>query len=77
MAAGSVPLTTLVSPQHGESEYNQMGKIGGNSRLSARGEQYSEALADYIHSQVSGTLSSIFTRGWDGALSRSDLNHLQ
>ena len=29
-----------------------MGKIGGNSRLSERGERYSRALADYIHEQV-------------------------
>jgi len=43
---------TIYLTRHGESEYNQMGKIGGNSRLSVRGEKYSTALADYIHGQA-------------------------
>ncbi|XP_043233080.1 6-phosphofructo-2-kinase/fructose-2,6-bisphosphatase-like isoform X3 [Amphibalanus amphitrite] len=42
---------TIYLTRHGESEFNQVGKIGGNSRLSERGERYSRALADYIHEQ--------------------------
>lgn len=31
--------------QHGESEYNVLGKVGGDAVLSARGERYAQALA--------------------------------
>lgn len=37
-------------PQHGESEFNVLGKIGGNAVLSARGERYAQALATKINS---------------------------
>lgn len=36
--------------QHGESEYNVLGKIGGDANLSARGERYAQALATHINS---------------------------
>lgn len=36
--------------QHGESEYNVLGKIGGDAVLSARGERYAQALAAKINS---------------------------
>ena len=32
-------------PQHGESENNFLGKIGGDSDLSLRGQNYAETLA--------------------------------
>lgn len=32
--------------QHGESEYNVVGKIGGDAVLSARGERYAQALSN-------------------------------
>lgn len=31
--------------QHGESEYNVLGKVGGDAVLSARGERYAQALS--------------------------------
>ncbi|RWS22798.1 6-phosphofructo-2-kinase/fructose-2:6-bisphosphatase-like protein, partial [Leptotrombidium deliense] len=34
--------------RHGESVYNLMGRIGGDSELSERGREYSRALAKYI-----------------------------
>lgn len=34
--------------QHGESLYNVMGKIGGDSDLSARGKQYAKSLPRLI-----------------------------
>jgi 6-phosphofructo-2-kinase / fructose-2,6-biphosphatase 2 len=39
------------SLQHGESEDNLMGYIGGDSDLSVRGKLYAEALANYIKEQ--------------------------
>lgn len=37
--------------QHGESEQNLVGRIGGDSDLSARGRQYGNALSQFIISQ--------------------------
>lgn len=44
---GSVTVTphTLYFSRHGESEYNVLGKVGGDAVLSARGERYAQALA--------------------------------
>ncbi|XP_044759549.1 6-phosphofructo-2-kinase/fructose-2,6-bisphosphatase-like [Coccinella septempunctata] len=39
---------TLYFSRHGESEYNVIGKIGGNASLSPRGQKYAEALAKHI-----------------------------
>ncbi|XP_074098073.1 6-phosphofructo-2-kinase/fructose-2,6-bisphosphatase isoform X2 [Cotesia typhae] len=41
---------TLYFSRHGESEYNVIGKIGGDAVLSARGERYAQALATRINS---------------------------
>lgn len=35
--------------QHGESEFNVIGKIGGDAQLSARGKLYAKALAKHVH----------------------------
>ncbi|KAM3911961.1 6-phosphofructo-2-kinase/fructose-2,6-bisphosphatase 1 isoform 2-T2 [Leptodactylus fuscus] len=37
--------------RHGESELNLMGRIGGDSGLSARGKQYAHALGNFVKSQ--------------------------
>lgn len=37
--------------RHGESVYNQLGRIGGDTDLSHRGRQYANALAKFISSQ--------------------------
>lgn len=48
---GSINLRphTLYFSRHGESEYNVLGKIGGDAVLSARGERYAQALASHIN----------------------------
>lgn len=48
---GSIHLKphTLYFSRHGESEYNVLGKIGGDAVLSARGERYAQALASQIN----------------------------
>ena len=38
--------------QHGESQFNVEGKIGGDSPLSPRGMQYSEALPALVTNNV-------------------------
>lgn len=38
-------------PQHGESEQNLDGRIGGDSSLSLRGREYANSLASYIQEQ--------------------------
>ncbi|XP_011635866.1 6-phosphofructo-2-kinase/fructose-2,6-bisphosphatase-like [Pogonomyrmex barbatus] len=37
---------TLYFSRHGESEYNVVGKVGGDAVLSARGERYAQALSN-------------------------------
>ncbi|KAH1188004.1 hypothetical protein KIL84_012392 [Mauremys mutica] len=37
--------------RHGESQHNLQGRIGGDSGLSARGQQFASALASFIESQ--------------------------
>ncbi|XP_045478320.1 6-phosphofructo-2-kinase/fructose-2,6-bisphosphatase-like isoform X2 [Harmonia axyridis] len=39
---------TLYFSRHGESEYNVIGKIGGNAPLSPRGQKYAESLAKHV-----------------------------
>ena len=51
MNVHTMPRTIYLS-RHGQSEYNVLKKIGGNSSLSDRGEQYSQSLADWIHENV-------------------------
>jgi len=48
--ASPPPATTLYLTRHGESLNNLYGRIGGDAALSPRGEQYSRALASFIHS---------------------------
>merc|ERR1719228_3217456 len=42
---------TIYLTRHGESENNLVGKIGGDSDLSIRGQQYSTALSEFINKQ--------------------------
>jgi bisphosphoglycerate-dependent phosphoglycerate mutase len=42
---------TIYLTRHGESEFNVMGKIGGDPRLSERGRQYAASLAKFINEQ--------------------------
>ncbi|KAL4710905.1 hypothetical protein ACJJTC_002535 [Scirpophaga incertulas] len=40
---------TLYFTRHGESEYNVVGRIGGDASLSARGQLYAQALAEHVN----------------------------
>ena len=42
-------MKTIYLSRHGESLYNKIGKIGGNSDLSEKGIEYSKKLAEYIN----------------------------
>lgn len=42
---GKLKVLFSVALQHGESEYNVLGKVGGDAVLSPRGERYAQALA--------------------------------
>lgn len=42
---------TIYLCRHGESEYNLLGKIGGDSGLSPRGKQFAQALKKFIEEQ--------------------------
>ena len=54
------------SLQHGESVYNQLGRIGGDSDLSYRGRQYANALAKFITEQEITNL-----RVWTSCMKRT------
>jgi 6-phosphofructo-2-kinase len=38
--------------RHGQSEYNRVGKIGGDSPLTDAGNRYSRKLAQFVEDQV-------------------------
>jgi 6-phosphofructo-2-kinase/fructose-2,6-biphosphatase 2 len=57
---------TIYLTRHGETEFNQLGRIGGDSDLSARGRQYAKALAHYIKEQAIPSL-----RVWTSWLNRT------
>jgi len=42
---------TIYLTRHGESEYNLLGKIGGDTNLSPRGQEYAAKLAEFINKQ--------------------------
>lgn len=50
-----MPLLLLIQElQHGESQFNVEGKIGGDAPLSARGRQYAAALPGLIKDNIGG-----------------------
>jgi hypothetical protein len=54
--------------QHGESVYNVEGKIGGDSDLSPRGEEYMRALPDLIKKNIGDLPLEVGQIMWDRAL---------
>ncbi|XP_063829402.1 6-phosphofructo-2-kinase/fructose-2,6-bisphosphatase-like isoform X2 [Ostrinia nubilalis] len=58
---------TLYFTRHGESEYNVLGRIGGDASLSARGQLYARALAE--HMNAIGTRDAINV--WTSELRRT------
>jgi broad specificity phosphatase PhoE len=43
---------TFYFTRHGQSEYNELGKIGGDSGLSVNGEEYARRLAQFAHDVI-------------------------
>eukprot|EP01118_Nematostelium_gracile_P009010 TRINITY_DN3016_c0_g1_i1.p2 TRINITY_DN3016_c0_g1~~TRINITY_DN3016_c0_g1_i1.p2 ORF type:complete len:186 (-),score=46.18 TRINITY_DN3016_c0_g1_i1:413-970(-) len=43
--------------RHGESEYNTEGRLGGDSGLTAKGDEYAHALADWVQVNLTGNLT--------------------
>ena len=80
MNVHTMPRTIYLS-RHGQSEYNVLKKIGGNSSLSDRGEQYAQSLADWIHENVLKEAGpddphnshSLYARLWTSSLNRTKL----
>jgi len=52
--------------RHGESEYNHRGLIGGDPDLTAKGDEYAHALADWVSVSLTGDLIV-----WTSSLKRS------
>ncbi|KAJ0174753.1 hypothetical protein K1T71_009861 [Dendrolimus kikuchii] len=52
---------TLYFTRHGESEYNVLGRIGGDASLSPRGQLYGRALAEHINPLVTREPFSVWT----------------
>jgi len=48
--SSSLHCNTIYLSRHGESQNNLYGKIGGNAKLTERGEMYAEALGSFINS---------------------------
>ncbi len=59
--------------RHGQSEYNRVSKIGGDSPLSTAGEAYARKLADYVVEHVckDDTGEHVKARLWTSSLKRT------
>lgn len=51
----------MINPQHGESQFNVEGKIGGDSPLSVRGMEYSKALPALVIENVGDRPLTVWT----------------
>lgn len=80
MNVHTLPRTIYLS-RHGQSEYNVLKKIGGNSSLSERGDVYAQSLALWVHENVLKPASdddqhnshSLYARLWTSSLNRTKL----
>ncbi|CAK8999932.1 6-P2ase) (AtF2KP) (PFK/FBPase) [Includes: 6-phosphofructo-2-kinase [Durusdinium trenchii] len=66
--------------RHGQSEYNQLGKIGGDSVLTAHGEEYATALAEWVDKEAQRRSVKLDSEGkprparlWTSSLKRTRL----
>jgi broad specificity phosphatase PhoE len=50
--------------RHGESEYNRLGKIGGDSMITERGETYAQLLPDVLEGRLPAV--SYLRGAWGG-----------
>lgn len=60
---------TICLSRHGQSEYNLTQKIGGDSSLTAHGEEYAVALGDWVHKNLLPAAPR--TRLWTSTLRRT------
>ena len=60
---------TICLSRHGQSEYNLVQKIGGDSSLTAHGIEYARALAEWVHKDLLPTHPR--TRLWTSTLRRT------
>ena len=58
----------MIVRQHGESEFNVLGKVGGDAHLSLRGYQYAGRLGDYVNNTLN---RSDDFRVWTSCLKRT------
>jgi len=47
--------------RHGESEYNLNDRIGGDSPLTSKGDEYAHVLADWVESHIQGEYLTVWT----------------
>jgi 6-phosphofructo-2-kinase/fructose-2,6-biphosphatase len=47
--------------RHGESQFNQAQRIGGDSGLTARGEEYARLLPDVLESRLPAVRRGVWT----------------
>ena len=60
--------------RHGQSEYNAVGRIGGDSGLSSHGDKYAQILAEWVEENVTrekDTRQPIPTRLWTSSMRRT------
>jgi broad specificity phosphatase PhoE len=60
--------------RHGQSEYNNLGRIGGDSGLSEHGLRYAEKLAEFVEAQVvrdPATGAEVPARLWTSTMRRT------
>jgi len=64
---------TFYLTRHGQSEYNEVGRIGGDSGLSHHGVQYAMKLAEFAHSRIMKDVdgSDVPARLWTSSLQRT------
>jgi len=66
---------TIYLSRHGQSEYNVLKKIGGDSPLSEKGEAYADELAKFVGENIThdGNGKSVKARLWTSTLQRTIL----
>jgi broad specificity phosphatase PhoE/predicted kinase len=62
---------TIYLSRHGESEYNALGRIGGDSALTERGADYAERLAEYLHETLDPDGTNDDVTVWTSTLVRT------
>lgn len=60
---------TIYFSRHGQSQYNVQGRLGGNSPLSCKGEQYAAKLGEFMANEPNIDISSL--RIWCSTLERT------